>query len=223
MQLSSFLPHSHSNSYWTSSSQLLLRHTPDTGDIDDRTDFAFPLPCHHQTHFSHPPQFPALCNPRHCHPHLHFPDRNHQFKPQFRWFNGRTNKPKTVIVNPAVIVGWRTAKSSPDYVCKCLLRGKDANRLISYIFHFIESTTVFLLAWSICIYDIDILHLWYISSLFVTKIFTTYFMKWIMFVNASWVKRGCFFISCIFNEMDYVVNASCVICKCFLKKRNTLC
>ena len=44
-------------------------------------------------------------------------------------------------------------------------------------------------------------------------------MKWIMFVNASLVKRGCFFISCIFNEMDYVVNASCVICKCFLKKK----
>ena len=143
--------------------------------------------------------------------------------PTFRWYNAKTNKPKTVIVNPAVIVGWRTAKSSPDYVCKCFLRGKDADLAISYIFRFIESTTVFLLAWSICIYDIDLLHLWYISSLFVTKIFTTYFMKWIMFVNASWVKRVCFFISCIFNEMDYVVNASCVICKCFLKKKNTHC
>ena len=142
--------------------------------------------------YLHPPQ-------DHHHHYLHHNDHHHQFKPQFRWFNGRTNKPKTVIVNPAVIVGWRTAKSSPDYVCKCLLRGEDANLLISYIFHFIESTTVFLLAWSICIYDIDLLHLWYISSLFVNKYFYNIFYEMDYVRKCLLGEKGVFFLFLVFS------------------------
>ena len=129
--------------------------------------------------------------------------------PTFRWYNAKTNKPKTVIVNPAVIVGWRTAKSSPDYVCKCLLRGKDANLLISYIFHFIESTTVFLLAWSFCIYDIDLLHLWYISSLFVNKYFYNIFYEMDYVRKCLLGEKGVFFYFLYFQW-----NGLC--CKCLL-------